>query len=124
MLKQTCIKQQTLGSKPYLFIIHPLPNEFDAIYADLNVLELDEEHKVLLREAIKQEQTHVQIGDGNYPTKYLTEESGVQQVMVHNIVSRQYQKLRRDIIIKLLPNVMDIKYLVSDFNLFIATMKI
>lgn len=88
------------------------------------MLELNEEHKVLLREAIKQEQTHVQIGDGNYSTKYLTEESGIQQVMVHNIVSQQYQKLRRDIIIKLLPNVMEVKYLVSDCNLFIGSMKI
>ena len=118
VLKQTCIKVQTLNSQPYLIIIHPLPDEFGAIYADLNVLELDEVHKIIIRDAIKKEQAIVQIGDGVYSTKYLTEESGLQQVMIHNLVSYQYQKLNRDVIIKLVPKIMDVKYLVIRFITF------
>jgi hypothetical protein len=120
VLKQTCIKVQDYGSRlapnRYAFIIHPLPKEFGAMHADLNIKELDMEHKELLKIAIENEQSYVQIGSRQYPTHLLSKEHGVlDSIMVHNIKSYQYQKLKRDVIIKLVPlaeNNMEILYLV------------
>ena len=107
VLKQTCIKRYDYGSDrkspmPYVFIIHPLPKEFRAIYAYLNILGLDEEHKELLKIAIEKEQTHVQLDAKSYPVNSLTLENGLHDsIMVHNIESYHYQKFNRDVIIKL-----------------------
>jgi hypothetical protein len=121
VLKQTCIKLYDYGTSKspnqFAFIIHPIPKEFSGVYADLNILELDEDHKQLLAHAIKTEQTHVDTGMKSYPTHLLTPEQGVlDSILVHNIESYQYQKLKRDIVIKLVPKTSkDIYYLVIQY---------
>ena len=110
VLKQTCIKRYDYGSDrkspmPYVFIIHPLPKEFRAIYADLNINELEEDHKKLLKMAIEKEQTHVQLDAHSYPVNSLIDQLKntdlLDSIMVHNIESYHYQKFNRDVIIKL-----------------------
>lgn len=85
------------------------------MYSDLNIIELDDEHKEQLKQAIYAKQTHIQIGSKSYPVNLLTAEKGVlESLLVHNIESYQYQKLQRDIIIKLVPQkTKDIYFLVK-----------
>lgn len=84
--------------------------------ADLNILKLEDDHIKLLQDAIKNDESHVKIGKKKYPTHLLTEEDGLLDgVLVHNIESYQYQKLKRDVIIKFVetPKLEDIFYIVS-----------
>jgi hypothetical protein len=108
VLKQTCIKVQDYGSRlapnQYAFIIHPMPKEFTAMHADLNIFELDMEQKELLKIAIESEEAYVQIGSRRYPTHLLSQETGLlESIMVHDIESYHDQKLKRDVIIRLVP---------------------
>jgi len=121
VLQQTCIMLYNYGTSKlpdkYAFIIHPIPKEFSGIHADLNIIELEEEQKKLLQNAIENEQTSVDTGFNSYPTHLLTQEQGLMDsILVHDIESYQYQKLKRDIVIKLVPykaTMKEIYYLVK-----------
>ena len=115
MLKYTCIKgyANTRTNESYVVIIHPLPDEFESMQADLNILGMSKNEIGIVKEAKQLGHKTVKLGYTEYSTDILSNDfEGVK--VLHHIESYQRQKSRRDIIIKLVHQISDnVKYIVS-----------
>lgn len=100
LMAQTCIMRYTtpLSSDDYYIIMHPFSNSFKKVISDIDITRLDKDKELALKQGKMSGKQSIKLGNLEYATKIIDSE---EIMMVHNLESLSHQKLKNNLIIKI-----------------------